>query len=208
MLEIGSEPTEYTPYQEQTVLLTSDRPLTKWDKLEKRNGQWGWVYKSKRLIIDESVIINNANGESAETIPYQISSAIGVKKSNDICCISNILRGIENNKWNSASAVGTYLMNNGVLTFRLKSEWASNISEAKQFMIDHDAHFVYEASQSTFVPLSESEQSALNALTTYYPTTVLDNDQGCEMSVQYIADTKAYIDKKISAIQAAIVNTI
>lgn len=155
-ITIANEQTD--PDKNQTVLLTSDRPLTKWDKLEKRNGQWGWVYKSKRLIIDESVTINNANGESAETIPYQISSAIGVKNSNDICCISNILRGIDNNKWNSASAVGTYLMNNGVLTFRLKSEWASNISEAKQFMIDHDAHFVYESSQSTFVPLSESEQ--------------------------------------------------
>lgn len=57
MLEIGSEPTEYTPYQEQAVTLTSDRPLTKWDKLEKRNGQWGWVYKSEEIesYTDESV---------------------------------------------------------------------------------------------------------------------------------------------------------
>ena len=57
MLEIGSEPTEYTPYQEQAVTLTADRPLTKWDKLEKRNGQWGWVYKSAEIesYTDESV---------------------------------------------------------------------------------------------------------------------------------------------------------
>lgn len=41
----------------QTVLLTSDRPLTKWDRLEKRDGQWGWVYKSAEIesYTDESV---------------------------------------------------------------------------------------------------------------------------------------------------------
>lgn len=37
------------PDKNQTVLLTSDRPLTKWDRLEKRNGQWGWVYKSAEI---------------------------------------------------------------------------------------------------------------------------------------------------------------
>ena len=36
----------------QTVTLTADRPLTKWDKLEKRNGQWGWVYKSDTAVFD------------------------------------------------------------------------------------------------------------------------------------------------------------
>lgn len=48
---------EQEPTKQQTVTLTSDRPLTKWDKLEKRNGQWGWVYKSEEIesYTDESV---------------------------------------------------------------------------------------------------------------------------------------------------------
>lgn len=56
-LEIGTEPLPFQPYKEQTVTLTSDRPLTKWDKLEKRAGQWGWVYKSEEIesYTDESV---------------------------------------------------------------------------------------------------------------------------------------------------------
>ena len=68
--------------------------------------------------------------------------------------------------------------------------------------------FWYKTEEETFVPLSESEQEALNALRTYYPTTILDNDQGCDMALTYIADTKTYIDSKIAAIQAAIINTI
>ena len=54
MVEMGTERTEYVPYQEQTITLTSDRPLTKWDRLEKRNGQWGWVYKSNEIVLDGS----------------------------------------------------------------------------------------------------------------------------------------------------------
>ena len=57
-LEYGGVSTSYEQYKlPQTVTLTSDRPLTKWDKLEKRNGQWGWVYKSEEIesYTDESV---------------------------------------------------------------------------------------------------------------------------------------------------------
>lgn len=44
-VEYGTSATEYQPFTKQTITLTSDRPLTKWDKLEKRDGVWGWVYK-------------------------------------------------------------------------------------------------------------------------------------------------------------------
>lgn len=57
-IEYGSKRTAFQPYRTpQTVLLTSDRPLTKWDKLEKRNSQWGWMYKSAEIesYTDESV---------------------------------------------------------------------------------------------------------------------------------------------------------
>lgn len=54
-ITITNEQTD--PDKNQTVTLTADRPLTKWDKLEKRNGQWGWVYKSAEIksYTDESV---------------------------------------------------------------------------------------------------------------------------------------------------------
>ena len=54
-ITIANEQTD--PDKNQTVTLTADRPLTKWDKLEKRNGQWGWVYKSAEIesYTDESV---------------------------------------------------------------------------------------------------------------------------------------------------------
>lgn len=185
-IEISAQRTEYQPYKEQTVTITSDRPLTKWDKLEKRNGQWGWVYKSNILTIDESINIQYGSGEQGETIPYRIASPKGVPNSNsNIVCISNILLGIQNEYWNTSSVIGTYLMNDGIISFRLKSDWASDINEAKQFLIDHDAYFVYETAEETFVPLSSSEQEQMNELYTFRPTTMLSNDCGCNMGLTY-----------------------
>ena len=118
MLEIGSEPTEYTPYQEQAVTLTAERPLTKWDRLEKRNGQWGWVYKSAEI-----------ESYTDESVPGEYFSTTG--------------------------------------------------------QLSTGAQVWYETTTETFVPLTASEQEAMNALYTFRPTTVLSNDCECEMTLTY-----------------------
>lgn len=102
----------------QTVTLTSDRPLTKWDRLEKRGGQWGWVYKSEEI-----------ESYTDESVP------------------------------------GEYFSTTGQLSV--------------------GAQVWYETTTETFVPLTASEQEAMNALYTYRPTTVLSNQQDCEMALTY-----------------------
>jgi hypothetical protein len=54
--------------------------------------------------------------------------------------------------------------------------------------------------------LSAEELAAYAALHTNYPNTTILNDGGAGMEVQYVADTKLYIDNKINAMAAAIVN--
>lgn len=65
---------------------------------------------------------------------------------------------------------------------------------------------IYETDAEEFVPLPQETQTALNALHTYYPTTVMGNSEDCEMEVEYVADTKNYIDNKISANVASIIS--
>ena len=55
--------------------------------------------------------------------------------------------------------------------------------------------------------LTPEEIAAYKALRTYIPTTVITNDAGVGMEVTYVADTKAYIDKKFKELNQAIVNT-
>ena len=55
--------------------------------------------------------------------------------------------------------------------------------------------------------LTPEEIAAYKALRTYGPTTVISNDAGAEIEATYVADTKAYIDKKFKELNQAIVNT-
>lgn len=51
-------------------------------------------------------------------------------------------------------------------------------------------------------PLSETEIAAYRALHTNKPHTTILSDSGAHMAVEYVADTKLYIDKKIAALTA------
>lgn len=209
MLNTGSTPLPYTPYRPpQTITLTADRPLTKWDKLEKRNGQWGWVYKSAEVVLDGS----ESWGVYAAYEGFLVVSIFDTPRTRSegfserfICETGSTNLGKYTLLWLGVNNRNIYFVKVPQYNTELSD---SGLQDWKDYLAENPLTILTYADEETFVPLSESEQSALNALTTYYPTTVLDNDQGCEMSVQYIADTKAYIDKKISAIQAAIVNTI
>ena len=67
--------------------------------------------------------------------------------------------------------------------------------------------FVGELATPIERDLTPEEIAAYKALRTYGPTTVITNDAGAGMEVTYVADTKAYIDKKFKELNQAIVNT-
>lgn len=72
--------------------------------------------------------------------------------------------------------------------------------------LDTEAEVYYKLDSEEFVALGKETQTALNNLHTYYPTTVMSNSEDCEMEVEYVADTKNYIDNKISANVASIIS--
>lgn len=55
--------------------------------------------------------------------------------------------------------------------------------------------------------LTPEELAAYKAIHTNYPTTVITNDAGAHMESSYVADTKAYINKKFEELNQAIVKT-
>lgn len=71
------------------------------------------------------------------------------------------------------------------------------------------ATVLYKLKTTEFVPLPQPEQNAIRALKTYYPTTVITADGGeldPDIKVTYTADTKLYIDNKVSANVASIIS--
>ena len=59
---------------------------------------------------------------------------------------------------------------------------------------------MYVLSEPIETPLSDAEITAFKALHSNKPNTTILNDAGAHMAVEYVADTKTYIDNKIAAL--------
>ena len=139
-IEITDQPVTVTVKggtEQQSITLIPPRPFTKWDKLEKVDGVWYWVYQSKHIL-----------------------------------------------SYNAESITGEYFSTTGELSA--------------------GAEVYYKASALELIPLSPSEQDKLNSLTMYAGTTEVTNTGGCNMELTYTVDTKSYVDSKIAAISAAV----
>lgn len=171
----------------QTVTLTADRPLTKWDKLEKRNGQWGWVYKSAEVVLDggndEAWTLYTTS--TAEIISFYTTLYGGIGAMKSSLCDKYINKDYA---WNEESLYGIYSDNIGYpgrKYFRPPSADVETVEQWKTWLSENPLTLWYETAEETFVPLSESEQEQMNALHTFRPTTVLSNDCGCNMTLTY-----------------------
>ena len=94
-----------------------------------------------------------------------------------------------------------------VIFIRLKTTRASTVEELKQFLANNPTDVLYQIATPIERDLTPEELAAYEALHTNYPTTVITNDAGAHMEVRYVADTKAYINKKFEELNQAIVKT-
>lgn len=199
MLNVGNKELSYEPYRTpQTVTLASDRPLTKWDKLEKRNGQWGWAYKSNEIVLDGTENYTTGSGNYVSDFSSNCYTTISnMVKDGRTNAFMNRLSNIDYS-WTQPDAIG-FSKNYNQLHVRISNSdlgttgesSASEITDAmkaymaQQYEEGNPFIALYETSDTTFVPLTESEQEAMNALHTFRPTTVLSNDCDCNMSLTY-----------------------
>ena len=211
-IEKGTERTEYEPYCEpQTITTPLDRPLTKWDRIEKRDGVYGIVCKSKEVVFDGSgdEIWRNQTDLIGNTQFYITLDDSSIKNTPDF--IDNFYC----DKFTKTSKTGDIAIGEvryGILkytfapVFKPKDE-VNTLSLWRNLLKENTIKVTYITDAEEFVPLPEETQIALNALHTYYPTTIISNSEDCEMEVEYIADTKNYIDKKFVELSASIVAT-
>lgn len=176
--ELGNVATPYQPYKEQTLTLTSDRPLTKWDRLVEQGGQIGWLYAG--------VVIDRFDGQS-----NKISIA---NKQGNVQNFSIRFENVANGNGNSDIFVDKYRAvqlsytkaeygiccnwNDGVKYFSAPNENVATVDEFKAWLIENPLKIAYETTNPEFIPLPQSEQNAIRALKTYYPTTVITVDGG------------------------------
>lgn len=170
-VELGEKLTEYQPYKEQTITITSDRPITKWDRLVEHGGEIGWLYNSVNETID------------GKTGKWSIQPASKIFYRTDITfpivvpfCIE--LLGYDYSMGGYKKDTGITINNLGILCITLPEEVELTLDAYKQYLADNPLHVLYKGDSEEFIPLPQSEQNAIRALKTYYPTTVITADGG------------------------------
>lgn len=164
--------------KEQTLTLTSDRPLTKWDRLVEQGGEIGWLYAG--------VVIDRFDGQS-----NKISIA---NKKGDVQNFSIQFDNVPNGNGNTDIFIDKYRAvqlsytkaeygiccnwNDGVKYFSAPNKNVATVDEFKAWLVENPLKIAYETTNPEFVPLPQSEQNAIRALKTYYPTTVITVDGG------------------------------
>ena len=90
--------------------------------------------------------------------------------------------------------------------FAVAKNYGSTFDEIRQKLITAGAKILYVLVTPLEINLSSEQLAAYAALTTYKPNTTVttDSSPAAGVSVDYVADTKTYIDNKIAAISEAI----
>lgn len=78
-----------------------------------------------------------------------------------------------------------------------------NKEAALKFLETNPLHYLVELNTPIETDLPPETIAAYKALHTYYPTTVVTNNANADMQLDYVADTKLYIDKKIKELVTA-----
>ena len=177
-VEMGSEPTPYEPYTEQTLTLTSDRPITKWDRLVEQGGEYGIMYNSKHMLLNGS---EDWVKSSIDNVFY-LKNFEGLPNSYEIFCdkLKNFRASVNEIELNCilGNRTNLYICIDGI----------ADIGTLKTWLSENNLEVYYNSKESKFVPLSESEQTQLRNLHSYNGTTNITVDSGevpCGIKLTY-----------------------
>lgn len=212
MITEKDENTIYEPYYEPQSLSISTPtrlpaiPVDSDGNYTDANGQqWiadyvdlklGKLYKKvTRLNLKDVDAINIAHGFHSNGNGYLLFSVKNVSKEHRP--ISNRYKG---SMWTRESGY-TYVPNSNTIVF-VDDRFTDKQTAIK---LVQDTYVIYALTSQIETDLTPEEIQAYKNLVTYAGTTIVENDAECYMELGYVADPKAYIDKKFAELSTAII---
>ena len=168
------------------LVITSDRPITKWDKLVCRDGIFGWLYKGLTMVIYGSELWYTYEGMKGFMINCD---KFGMTRCTHRESLIN-QAVFKETIWVGQGNSFIYLLNN---TFYDESLDDKGLANWKAHLNENPLEILTYSDTETFIPLAEGEQEAVKGLKTYYNQTHLSNSENLPMSVEYVADVSTYI---------------
>ena len=221
MLNEGSNALPYEPYK-QPQTLTLSKPITLYsvkainravpnvtidgvkylsDVITEKDGVYGVERNCYTTTTDTYIgIYETKKG-------YYAKNAIkeAMDRADGYCNIATINYGSsigKDNIWLGAQNTYAYILNSSFWDDSLEDKGLNNFME---FLKETPLVIVTHYKNPVFEPLPEADQQAIKALKSNYPTTVVSNNDNAFMQLDYVADTKNYIDNRLAEIKTAII---
>lgn len=190
--------------KEQTLTLTSDRPLTKWDKLVEQDGQIGWLYGSKIYVVTGNEVFESRDGYNIESYTNRFFILNDLLKENDVLKPLAYMKCLRNVQYVYSPNIFEEGFETNINQFHIK------LSNDRVGILASDDHAVrtakfsgymkkihkngnpieilYATTDTVFFPLSQEEQTQLRNLHSYNGTTNITVDSGevpCGIKLTY-----------------------
>lgn len=206
-LEENSEQTSYEPYKESPFRIQLDSPLYEGDKIYLEDGEL-WEYRENaKVVFDGSEDEKKWNAEIASDNNYAFYLNNGENLLSNARVSCDKLQMHSNYQVSSALVEGISV-DEHYNSFRIsinKERLTAHDSQAfKTWLQSNPIEVVYKLKTPTIKKLGSLED--FGELKTYYPITHITNNEDAEMVVEYVADTKNYVDNKVAANVANIIS--
>lgn len=214
-LECGSEATDFVPYQDlrSTQFSTPNGllglPVDSDGNYTDSNGQQ-WVCdemdfgRGKHVQRVKKAVFNGSEDWNLESISQKGFANFYVRNLSGIRTYSNVL----SNQFKNQTTVISETTEEGIanlstLYVRVDKTKADNANKFKEFLKTNNLEICYQLATPIETDIPEETMTAYRNLCTNYPSTVIQNDSGAGMEVEYVADTKQFILDQIKALVQA-----
>lgn len=207
----------YEPYKEQKITLSE--PITLYSVPVSKDGnitidsqmyksdlicEKGGVYGVERNCYFREFKVAEMNN-SEEFAGWKNVEDIFIFAEKDYNAIFNGEYMTNINNSNNLFLINTMTATNDKIVVLSKVIFEGTQSQIKEQYQELIIKSIFVRLEPTFEPLPDIDQQAIKALKTYFPTTVLNT--GAFNKINYLADTKTYIENKIKEVNASLLET-
>lgn len=208
-IEKGKVATEYAEHQEQTKILPIQKPWLEGDCFIKETDSWKEVHNWGKKVFDGTENIIKLTNDNYNRFVFKLPFT-GIRGK----AISNYYK-IGNSKYEREFDVDR----NGInLLFHSPSKDITTVEQCKDWLkakkdSGEPLTFFYKIVKYEELPCTSEQTKILDELDnfqTYKPVTNITTDSIAKLKLKYIADTKTYVDNKISNLeqQVSVINQL
>lgn len=214
LLNKGESDETFEPFQYQQASLSTPNglpglPVDSGGNYTDSNGQQ-WVCdemdfgRGKYVQRIKKVVFNGNEDWNLESISQKGFANFYVRNLSGIRANSNVLSNQFRNQTTVISGTTEEgIANLSTLYVRIDKTKADNANKFKEILKTNNLEICYQLATPIETDIPEETMTAYRKLYTNYPSTVIQNDSGAGMEVEYVADTKQFILDQIKALVQA-----